>query len=356
MTEAKFYNKVTWITFIFGVLVVMIHGNNIALFLNGGGTGAFDGAVINLESIISEAAPITAVTGFFIISAYLFFRNIDQSDILPKMIRRVGTVLVPYIVWNTLYYLLFALGSRFTGLWGVLGIDGYIPLSFGGWADAIINYTHNPVLWYLQQLIILIAIAPVVYVVISRAWLGIISMIIMFYVISKGIIMPVLNLDALLYYCFGAFLAIHCPALVEYGERGYRGYRKRKKKMWIKAAMVLAGLLASVCLYRASVRCGSIFLTVVFAILSPSIIWLALPADLPKAGAFMKCSLFLYCFHFLPVRAINKIGALVLPHNGVTALLLYLILPVIVVMLTWGLAELFKKKIPPLWKLLSGGR
>lgn len=362
MTEAQFRNKVIWMTFILSILVVMIHGYNIDLFMSAGTAGAFSLAVERLESLVSAAIPTVAVPGFFMVSAYLFYRDADWQRIPGKMMRRVGSVLVPYIVWNTLYYAAFSFAGQFPSLWGIIGRE-QVAFTMEGWADAILNFTYNPILWYLKQLIILIAIAPVIYGVLSNLWLGGAAIGALLFVISRGVITPILNLDALLYYSMGAYLAMHGQKLVErgggpcseYKQRGVTG-QKGCRWNWQKAAGALAGFFLCICLYRGSIKYSSVLMTVLYGLLSPMVIWWTLPAALPAARSYMKFSLFLYSFHFVPVRGINKVGSLLLPHHAASALILYLLLPVAVVAVTWIVAVFLKKRIPPLWKLLSGGR
>ena len=161
LSEAEFRNKITWMTFILSCLVVMIHSYNADLFINGEGTGVFAESVKQVQALVSLAVPSIAVPGFFIISSYLFFRDVSWGEIPDKMTRRVRSVLIPYIVWNTLYYFLFIVVSRIPVLSSVAG-KGMVVFSLENLADAIINYTYNPVLWYMQQLILLIALAPAV--------------------------------------------------------------------------------------------------------------------------------------------------------------------------------------------------
>lgn len=348
MTEKEFYNKVIWINFILSVLVVMVHSFNMDLFMEAGSSG-FERRLWQFQSLISASMPTMTVTGFFILSGYLFCRGLAWENLSKKMVRRVGTVLVPYIAWNTLYYLTFSIAGRFPALWDVLGRE-QVPLTLSGLADAIINYTYNPVLWYLKQLIILIALVPVIYLMVKKWWVGAAALTALFIVVSRGVIIPVLNLDALFYYSLGCFLAIHGKNAVECDMSAFPGGR------FLRAAVVLGGLLASIMFYAGSGKYGSIRMLVLYAVISPITLWNALPAKLPKAAPYMRYGLFLYCFHFLAVRGLNKIGALILPHTVVTAAVVYMMLPVICVLLTWGMAVFLQKKIPPLWRLLGGGR
>lgn len=349
MTEEKFRVKVIWMTFILSILVVLIHSYNLDLFEVRETDGALAAFTVGLQSFVSAAIPTVAVPGFFMVSAYLFYRNVSWNAIGGKMQRRVGSVLVPYIVWNALYYAGFSFAGMFPALWDVIGRER-VPFTLAGLADAILHFTYNPVLWYLQQLILLIALAPLIYAALSKAWLGGIALLALLAVIAEGTIIPVLNLDALLYYSTGAYLAMHMSRTVERESAATPAGRMSEM------LPVAAGLLLCVELYSGSVWSGSVLMTVLFGLLSPMVIWRALPSALPPVRSCMRFSLFLYSLHFLLVRGINKALAFALAHNGEAALLVYLFMPAAVVALTWAAATFLKKKIPPLWRLLSGGR
>lgn len=350
MTETEFRNKVTWITFIFSYIVVIIHTNNIELFLSSGENPVLGEFVWKLESTLSIAMPTLAVPGFFLISAYLFYRDLTWNGIPQKMFRRVRSVLLPYITWNTLYYLGNYIASRFPALQEFIG-EKEMKFTMEALADASLNFTYNPVLWYLKQLIIVIALAPILYLVLSKAWIGAVYLLALLTIISKGAIIPILNLDALLYYSTGAWLALHAGKLVEKRDRGEPGF------ILMKIAIAAVGAFLSIWLFNGVLTTGSVLKTVLYALTAPITVWIALPSgNLPQAYSWMQYSFFLYAFHFLIVRGINKAAAMILAHRPETALLLYLLIPVIAVVISRLAAEILRKKIPPLWSLLSGGR
>lgn len=350
LTEAEFRNKLVWMTFILSCLVVMIHSHNVDLFMEGTEDGVLARAVMQVQNLVSQAVPSIAVPGFFIISAYLFYRNVSWAGIPAKMTRRVGSVLIPYIVWNALYYGLFLTVSKIPGLALIAG-KGEITFSLGNLADAIIHYTYNPVLWYMQQLILLLALAPVIYVLMSNRWIGGAVIAALLYLLWKVTVIPVLNLDALLYFSTGAYAAMHGSKVVELKDSD------RVAGRLLKAAAVLFGLLLCIWLFRTTYRDINFLTAVLYGLLAPVTIWLSLPSGrLPAPAPWMRESFFLYAFHFLVVRTINKAASMILPHTAGTALVLYLAAPAAAVLLSWGTSELLKRKIPPLWKLLSGGR
>ena len=121
--------------------------------------------------------------------------------------------------------------------------------------------------------------------------------------------------------------------------------------------MVLACVLLCILMFRTTHRYANFLTAVLYGLLAPVTIWIAVPSGrLPAPAPWMKESFFLYAFHFLIVRTINKAASLVLPHTAGVALILYFAVAAAAVLLSWGTSEFLKRKIPPLWKLLSGGR
>lgn len=168
MTELEFRNKVTWFSFALSLLVIWVHSYNAELFL---GYQAATGMVYVLEHRIGEWFGQIAVPGFFVISGYQFYRDFDWGKLKGKWQRRVKSLLVPYIVWNFLYYLSYVTASRIPAVRDVVG-KGVVEFSLASAVDAVIGHTYNNVFWYLYQLLWLVVLAPVLYPLLKRMWSG----------------------------------------------------------------------------------------------------------------------------------------------------------------------------------------
>ena len=149
MTELEFRNKVTWFSFALSLLVIWVHSYNAELFL---GYQAATGTVYVLEHQIGDWFGQIAVPGFFMISGYQFYRDFDWGKLKGKWQRRVKSLLVPYIVWNFLYYLSYVIASRIPAVGDVVG-KGVVEFSLAAMVDAVVPYTYNNVFWYLYQLL-----------------------------------------------------------------------------------------------------------------------------------------------------------------------------------------------------------
>jgi hypothetical protein len=343
--EKYFRNKVIWFTFLYSILVIWVHSYNAVLFLGRTGVGY---RVDALERFWGDTVAQIAVPGFFLISSYLFFRGFTMDKLWVKWNSRIRSILVPYIMWNFLYYLGYALGSRIPFISSVIG-KGRIPFNFQEAAQAVLHYSYNYVFWYLNQLILLVLLAPVIYTAMKRKSIGKIILAGIFGVIYLGGALPLLNLDALLYYSFGAFAAIHGKEITE-------------NSFCKKCAAVGAVLFLAACLVKNIDIPGDIkgevaASTVCFRLMMPVSLWLMVPGRyLKEVSDWMKQNFFLYATHFSVVRLINKTGALLLPPIPVVTLGLYLIMPLFCISFSCIVSRFLRKYLPLVWCLFNGGR
>ena len=203
MTELEFRNKVTWFSFALSLLVIWVHSYNAELFL---GYQAATGMVYVLEHRIGDWFGQIAVPGFFMISGYRFYRDFDWGKLRGKWQRRIKSLLVPYIVWNFLYYLSYVIASRIPAVGDVVG-KGVVEFSLTAVVDAVVAHTYNNVFWYLYQLLWLVLLAPVLYPLLKRVWSGLLLLLFFWILVQvKPDGFPV-NPDAMIYYGSGAMLA-----------------------------------------------------------------------------------------------------------------------------------------------------
>ena len=97
-----FRNKITYANFIWAVLVMFLHSRNVEKYMSVAGT-----FVPGMEYFISLTLGNLAVPSFFLVSAYLFFRNYSKSRILEKWKSRFYSLVIPFLIWNLLYYFVF---------------------------------------------------------------------------------------------------------------------------------------------------------------------------------------------------------------------------------------------------------
>lgn len=344
MTESEFRKKVIWFTFLFSLLVVWVHSYNAELFL-GWSEDAAD--VYWAEHLIGDFLGQIAVPGFFMISGYLFYRGFRWEMLKGKWNRRIRSLLVPFILWNFLYYIGYVTGSRLPWVTDVVG-KGRIPFTLGTAIDAVINYTYNYVFWYLYQLIALTLLAPVLYLLLKRWQTRIGLMAVLWWMAWKDIQLPAVNVDALIYYGTAASLAMVKNKRIWSPEESWSPCRA-----FVGAAFVLLSGWA----YFWGLSRAIIPGFVLCRLLAVAGLWLILPEEkLPKPRDFMNYSFFLYATHFALVRLINKTAARLWNPVKWEPFALFLVMPVLVLEISYLVGKWLRRYLPSCWKLLNGFR
>lgn len=341
MSETSFRKKVTWFNFLCCLLVVWNHAGNADLFLGGGAAShpLYIFQYVTVPMVIRVNIPC-----FLMLSAYLFFRDFSWEKLSGKWSRRVRTLLIPYLFWNTLYYAGYLAASQFAPLRPLINRPE-LTLTWNNAFQAIIHFSFNPVFWFMYQLLLLVALAPFLYAVLKRAWSGAAFLALLFYGIYWGVALPELNLDALVYYSFAGFAALH-------GKRIAEGAWTWKRAL---AGALLLAVGAPLCRYH--YQTGIVWPVVLYLVMAPTGLWLLVDERrLGEVKPYMTCTFFIYAFHFIPVRLINKICAALAPGALWLAGALFLIMPVIAVAVCYQAVRILRKFAPRLWKVMNGGR
>lgn len=397
MDKRSFSDKTYIYTFILGILVVLVHSVNFAdsntILLTMIQSSDFThtdlkgltGASAHIENFLSNALGQAAVPGFFMMSGYLFYRTLSNlKDIGRKWKERFWSLIIPFGAWNFIYYILYVcLGKAQPGLREI--------------HDAITNYAYNPVFWYVYQLILLTVLAPIFYALLKNKFITIVAVVLYVIMVVKGLDIPEINEDAILYYFAGACLARHSRTIFE---------QNSKTKICIGALILLLvwalQIFTTVCMqmflvapidtdvmdpilywyYGGDITTalaaqlktlptgilvdilsvgGQVIVNVIRRLLLCLGLWFVLPDRLPEVKAYMKNGFFLYAVHY----PIARIGIFVLEYMGVgyhgamdqfIRLYIYLMIPVVCVAASYRLKLILKKCAPFMWRVLSGGR
>ena len=330
-------NKVSYLHFILSVLVILIHSiNNESkverLFSAEFGIGQF------------------AVPLFFVISGFLFMRNVGNTyDVKRKLRKRVYTLLIPFLLWNVIYY-------------GIhLFFNPGVGVSIAELVDAAFNYKYNPSFWFIYQLILLTILSLLFEIVIRKE-----STIALFYIVCILLIIldidiPYVNEDAIIYYFTGAVFA---------------KYYNKRKVLFISKKDFIYALIISVLVFvlnrfaRQLVTINFSFRTVF--ILSVILVRLAVSfmifylCDLlfsyNKVYKFMQETFFLYAIHYAIVKAMIILMKFImykyLPGDFFYPIELFVFFasPIVCIIVNYYLSNFMKKHFSKEYKVLVGNR
>lgn len=341
MNETRFRRKVGWASYLCCLVVILHHSGNAALFFPGT-DASFPLARFQDETVYSWIR--WDVPFFLMLSGYLFFRDFTWEKLPGKWSRRVKTLLIPYLLWNTLYYLAYLTLSNLPFLGERLGF-GHIYITPRGVLEAVFLYRYHPVFWFMFQLILLTLLAPVFCFLLKDLRLAFLSGLVFSVFVFRWTLFPVINLDAVLYYAVSCFAALH---LRRFAEREWC-----LPRVAAGLFLVFTGVLFRYAFYRTIVFPLVAFYHICFA----AGIWLLIPEHLlPEVKPWAVCTFFIYALHYIPVRLFGRVAAFIFPENEMAAHVTYWLMPLFAAFLCWQAAKLLRRFLPAVYSLLNGGR
>ena len=385
--------KLLLTSFIFTIFVVWLHAG---------------------EPLLSYVPGQVAVPGFFMLSGYLFMKGIPSGDaaaekeaVTGKLKRRVNTLVIPYLLWNAIYFVIYLVTGR---------------AQIGEIFEAVFLYRCNPVFWYMFQLILITVLAPAVYYIMKKgraAALILLAAIFTLAVLYAKLPFHYCNEDALFYYCLGGYLMLreryHASApFRSFGQFSLRcetrcgagaarnplaqpeacaedcscSRTEEKPDGGRIATSPASGRVAACCTRSPEKAMRRVPPAFVF-IAATAVFLLArevLPADLRNisevgyraAGAlavyflvelvyekkggievrpWMKVNFFVYATHYMIIRIIWALEtAAGLNGNQTANVITYLVMPAICIGTAYGLSVIMKKYVPKVYSVLTGGR
>lgn len=195
-----------------------------------------------IRVICSRLLSNCAVPAFFIISGYYFFYDINslgnnhKSYFIGKWRKRLYSLLIPYLVWNTIYILytffiriagviikgkslssiydwISEYGNFFSLYWNCTSWSATIPNIFGSYE----GFT-SPLLfpmWFIRDLIVVVLIAPLLYFILKKYPLATVFSLVICYTLSINFNVPGLSIISITFFAVGASIAIHRKSLIQ---------------------------------------------------------------------------------------------------------------------------------------------
>ncbi len=150
-------------SFLCAVLVVALHLYPITAFVS-------DGAGAYFIKYLSHGAATAAVPTFFGISGFLFFRGVQShKQIVNKLKKRLGSLVLPYIAWNCLYFVYYILTAKMP----FRAQEKALDYSLQGILEAVFLHRYVFIMWFLLNLIILTyALSNLTFLLFRYKWLG----------------------------------------------------------------------------------------------------------------------------------------------------------------------------------------
>ena len=345
--EALFWKKKEFISFLLSILVFFIH-SYFAPEIGGGGAIS----VVNhkVSYFFSNAITRFAVPMFFAMSGMTFFRGYDQSKYLGKIKARVFTLVIPYLLWNTIWLLweIFTSHSflaRFS--------DGVpYPITLTNILKGIFFYGCNIPFWFIFDLIVFSLAAPIVFLIIKNKYVGIAAVAVLSVASLFGIHLP----EGLFYYPM-AIVFYLMGAVVGYHFFGLACKKSKKPTQIASATFLVAYVLAKTFVPREMLVDNYLAQVVVYTLAAFSLWNIAdIFAERIKPRKIYGRSFAVYAMHLPIAIVILKILTICLPQSE------WLEIPKFVIMIISTLAIInliciiLEKLAPKTYAILMGNR
>lgn len=306
-------------------------------------------AIINLCSYV---LPCIAVPIFFIISGYLFIKEgyLNRQLYLIKVKKRLKSLVIPYIVWNTfglLIYILVRIPIFYDFFPNVSIEDVTVSKILSGyWAREGDGFPFDYPLWYVRELILMVIISPFLYVFVSKmkACFLVFLAVCMFASFLPSNLSATLN--AMLFFSIGLYIRI-CPNNI-----------LRKRATFIKYLYII---LVATDLYTVTNKLSVnhyIHLLVIFTGIITVINYAFVSAMQNKYRPLFKNEVFfIYASHGLFIAYIQKsVLCITQPSNEIGFLAVYVLVPILTIIISIYIFRCMKRFSPNFLSLLVGGR
>lgn len=308
--------------------------------------------------IFEEGVFRLAVPWFFLVSGYLFFRNLQEWDWtiwIGKIKRRIRTLMIPYILWIIIAFFAFwaydaIQGGRTTiveqfikdgGIRMFWGTNGMFPIS-------VRSAPLNSALWFVRDLIYYTLVTPLIYLFITktkRYGVWIVSVVFLF---ARGII-P----EGFVFFLLGSFFQLERKNMCEWA--------------WPRRLVLCCSALLLLIVFYLNVNgvdywgrfIKNCFLFVGVGAVFCVAVWVLRRWKMKINPLFVRSSYFVFATHeILILRQISipLVGRMIPISGQIWDCLRFVLIPAITVGICLTLLFVMQRLLPRTTNLLTGNR
>ena len=340
--DQLFFRKAAFFKLLLFLSVIYNHALNYDIYpLHDYGTG---GEVLyGIEKLMLYMSGLSNPM-YYWISGFAFFNNYHPSQTLDKWKRRVFTLFIPWILWNTIMWAMGIAMESIPIIASRLNAGFGYELSLHSWFfDALMGSADGP-MWFMLNLIVAVLVSPLLYYVLKNKYVGLAAIAGAMAVVHFADVGRYSPFMTGIYYAEAAWMCMHAKDIV------LINYTK-KERIIAAAIVVLYFVLGG----RPSVQDGGLRHVICFSIVSPAMWVMVGNAKLSKkVKAFDKHRFWVYSAHFLPLECVEKLWLILAGYSLWAAWLDFFLAPVVISIILIGVSLALKKICYPLWCLLNG--
>ena len=333
--------KLKILSFVLMIMVVILHAQLEALS---------NGFLLLFQEIMTEEVTRIAVPLFFLISGYLFFRNLKKplrNFFCQKIKKRFRTVFIPFLIFSIIGFLfirisLLCFPSLFDGACANVADFSLVDCLHTIFFQPIGTYQ----LWFLRDLFILILLSPIVYYVLSFFRGVLLIPIFLLWIFG---IQYMIAIEAVFFFCLGSYLALYKQKIISI---------KRNNRI-LGLAMCIVWMLFCIAIPYFHLNYVFHYLNIIVGIVGVWCLYDCLYERCIKRISHLSLysfSFFIYLTHEPMLTIIKRIALFVCGYSCLDILLIYIVAPVLTIYFSILIGKFLKKRLPKVYEILTGSR
>lgn len=343
-TERSFFHKKAFIGFCLSVFVFSIH--SVAFLQYEPYTGIATNVLTFIRLLLTRIIPQVAVPLFMILAGYSFFRGYTLDKTKGKLKRRVKTLIIPYLFWNTIWLLFDAIASKYFSQFFLY--REITTLDFETIILGVFCHGSYSIFWFVADLIIFSFLSPILYVVLKSKY-KYIFIIIVFTLYACNIRLPqpiFVRQDAILYYIVGAISAMEFKTQIEVSSK--------KKSLIGTFITILCWLILGLHEYNL-LQLPEIINVMILIIISFAF-WFGTDIIHYKTHWWYSTSFLIYAMAYNIGAVLIKVMYFILPKYQWMSIVNYFVSMIVAFLVVIGFAYICGKFFPKILGYIGGGR
>ena len=365
---------IDWLRPVMAFMVICLHAQLFYIdeqwSMNG---GVFNVFVIYLCKVICPVA----VPAFFFISGYLFYKGLQKWDYgiwKSKMVKRIKTLLVPFVIWNLIALIAFPLtryaGSLLKGLpmdnlievirdrgflrlfWDRTLFDGnsHSYINILGWIIPNGQPMDTP-MWFVRDLMVVVLFTPAIHWLIKKTGQVFIAVLAVLFMVDIWFPVSGFSIKATFFFSWGALFSIKGNNVIE-------SFRKIRIPSTV---LFLMGLLLIPLLWDKDRYLFSLTLRlfiIIELVFCFNLVSSLIEKQRIRVNTHLKnSSFFVYCSHMVIVAsAVMWLVMLPQQQTGIIKTLLFITGSVVIFLICHFMYMFLERYCPSIAAVLTGGR
>ena len=342
-------DKIKVISLIAITMVIYIH----TYYTEGEGYAAF----MSLQRILGGIG-LSGIANplFYFTSGYLLFISINTiKDCFPKIKKRIQTLLVPYLLANTLalimYTVLDIISQTSPQLYNVVNfhITNLFSKDIGNLLYCIYWQPLAFQLWFVRDMLIFVFLSPIIFIALKRlssnrtlAFITLLILLTLYFVTNMHV----------LWMAIGGMISL--SGIIDITK--HEMTRAKTSIMYICGTVFLVFVIVNgLGIYK--IKLGyALFGVIAFWILYDKIVKGRILCNNNKLAQACSYSFFIYLIHEPTLLIFKKIPLLLFGRNEIALTVSFIVIPIIFVITTMLIGKILKKYIPNAYSIYTGGR